>query len=297
MSGATLTEWIQAARPKTLSAAVTPVLMAHFLVDSYSSTHVSILLSLLALSSAVLIQIGTNFFNDVIDFQSGADSSERKGPHRLLLQGKVSETKLRAAAQACFLLALILGIPLVLKGGLIILAIGITSIIIGYSYSAPPLKLAYRGIAEPFVVIFFGIIATIGIELVHTKTFTVLGLLSGLQLGLLATVLMVINNIRDYEQDRKSGKKTSVARFGKVFGIFEVILIFIAILNINFLISLRTLPYPTLNLLWIIPAIVVAIDLFSYKNPQELNATLAKAALAHLGLGIGRTIQIILTGS
>ncbi len=295
MTEVSLAEWFIASRPKTLTASVIPVIIAHLIIDSYSPDHVSIALTGLCLVCAVLIQVGTNFFNDVIDFASGVDSSNRLGPKRLIQQGKVSETRLRAAAHTCFLAAFIIGIPLVIKGGIVILLIGISSIIIGYSYSAPPLKLAYRGIAEPFVVIFFGLIATVGVEWLHTRSFSMLGLLTGLQFGLLATVLMVINNIRDYELDRQNGKRTSVARFGRIFGISEVGLIYLACLSVSALHTIFSLPYPALNALWIIPALLVMIDLVSDLSKTDLNKTLAKAAVAHVGLGLGRTIQILLT--
>lgn len=293
MSGPSLLEWFIAARPKTLTASIIPVIIAHLIIDSYSSEHVSIALSSLCLFCALLIQTGTNFFNDVVDFKSGVDSENRTGPKRLLQQGKVSENRLRAAAHSCFILALIIGLPLVLKGGLAILIIGLTSVLIGYSYSAPPLKLAYRGLAEPFVIIFFGIIATIGVELLHTRSFTRLGLLTGLQFGLLATVLMVINNIRDCEQDKKNNKKTPVARFGRRFGIYEVIMIYVATGSISLIPTIYMLPMGYLNFLWLIPSLLVIYELLVNFEKRDLNKTLAKAALAHLALGLSRAIQII----
>lgn len=287
-----LRDWLQAARPKTLTAAVIPVVSAHLLVTQYSPQHVSVALTSLALFCALLIQIGTNFFNDVIDFKSGVDSGERSGPRRMLQLGKVSENRMRAAAHVCFFSALLCGFPLILKGGWIILGIGIVSILIGYSYSAPPLKLSYRGLAEPFVVLFFGVIAVIGVEWLHTRSFSALGLSSGLALGLLATVLLVINNIRDWQGDAQRGKLTIVARFGPRVGFLEVVFLYTGVFAISML-HAQSLPHPAISFLWGLPAALVLIDLWRQKTGTSLNATLGKAAAAHLVFGLAFCLQLI----
>lgn len=295
MNDVSLREWVIAARPKTLTAAFVPVLCGHLIVNFHSAaSHVSVAITGLALLCALLIQIGTNFFNDVIDFKNGVDSESRSGPKRLLQLGKVSETKMRAAAHLCFLGALVLGLPLVFKGGLVILAIGIISILIGYSYSGEPLKLAYRGLAEPFVVLFFGVIAVVGIEWLHVRSISQLAIVCGLQLGLLATVLMVINNIRDYKEDAIKGKLTLVARYGRASGVVEVIALYLltALLSLTPVIS--ELPVPTLSFIWLLPAAVVIQNILSRKRPVDrLNDTLGYAAASHLLFGLGRIIQLL----
>lgn len=293
MSDVSLKDWILAARPKTLTAAFIPVICGHLIVNFYTTTHVSISVTALALLCAILIQVGTNFFNDVIDFRNGVDGDQRSGPRRLLQMGKVSETRMRAAAHACFLSAFILGFPLVLKGGLVVLAIGIISIIIGYSYSAPPLKLAYRGIAEPFVVLFFGSVAVVGVEWLHTRSFSALGVITGLQVGMLATVLLVINNIRDHKEDAERGKLTTVARFGRAFGLGEIVFLYSTTLLLTCCTRVVNLPLTALSMLWIIPAFFVIKDIFCGLSASSLNRTLGFAALAHLIFGISRCLQLL----
>lgn len=293
MNNVSLKEWIIAARPKTLTAAIIPVTCGHLIVNHYANTHVSISITGLALLCAVLIQVGTNYFNDVIDFRNGVDSELRSGPKRLLQRGRVSEMRMRAAAHACFLSSLLIGIPLVIKGGLAVLAIGIISILIGYSYSAPPLKIAYRGLAEPFVVLFFGIIAVVGIEWLHSRSFSRLGIVTGTQLGLLAAVLLVLNNIRDYKEDAQKGKLTLVARFGKKVGVAEILFLY----SFTFLLmldpSIKLLTHNFSSYLWLFPAIIVIQNVLIGTGGASLNKTLGIAALSHLVFGIGRCLQLI----
>jgi len=280
-----IVDWIIAARPKTLTASILPVIAAHLLVARESTHPISIPATALALFCGLLIQVGTNYYNDIVDFKNGVDNEKRSGPQRLLQSGKVTERSMRRAAHFCFLGALFLGIPLVLKAGLPILFIGLASIALGYSYFSPPLKLAYRGLAEPFVIIFFGILAVVGIEWLHLQTVSLSALLLGLQFGLLATVLLVVNNVRDFEVDAQHGKKTLVARFGRNFGISEVLVFFM----LCFLVSLCPLAVSRFpfDFFWILPALLVVKALFEGRTGCALNKTLATAAITHLIFGIG----------
>ena len=234
------------------------------------------------------------FFNDVIDFKNGVDCESRSGPKRLLQLGKVSETKMRAAAHLCFLGSLIIGLPLVFKGGLAILAIGIVSVLIGYSYSGEPLKLAYRGLAEPFVVLFFGVIAVIGIEWLHLRSISELGVISGLQLGLLATVLLAINNIRDYKEDALKGKLTLVARYGRATGTAEVIILYLSTALLSLTPAIAKFPHQHLSFVWLLPAAVVVQNVLNNQiRDDKLNRTLGYAAASHLLFGLGRIVQLL----
>jgi len=283
-------DWIIAARPKTLTASILPVVAAHILVASRSHEPISIFLTMLALISAVFIQIGTNYFNDVVDFKNGVDNQDRSGPRRLLQVGLVNERQMGNAAHICFALALVLGIPLVIKGGVPILLIGLFSILLGYGYSAAPIKLAYRGLAEPFVILFFGVFAVGGIELIHLNSISTTGVLLGLQFGLLASVLLVINNIRDEKEDAQKNKKTLVARFGRKTGQIEVgafYLICLIILLCPY--AINNFPF---SFLWILPAVFVLKHIFKAHKGTNLNQTLGLAALTHALFGIGTCLAL-----
>ena len=229
--------WITAARPKTLTAAVVPVAVGSALSYAYVPQAVSGLLLAAALTSAVLIQIATNLFNDAIDFKKGADNSERVGPQRVTQSGLLSERQVMRAATLLAILAVLAGIPLVVTGGWPIVAIGLVSIVMAYAYTGGPYPLAYRGLGDLFVFVFFGLVAVGGTFYLQAGRMSETALVAGAQIGLLATVLIAINNLRDREGDARVGKRTLAVRLG-LWGARTEILI------------LATLPY-LLNLYWL----------------------------------------------
>lgn len=217
---ASVKDWVIASRPWTLIASVIPVLLAHaWLISVGRNNDAS--RSCLALLSAICIQIGTNFYNDYIDFQRGADNERRIGPKRLIQSGKASSRAVARAAHVSFIFATLLGIPLVQVGGTPILLLGIFSILCGYGYTAPPLSLAYRGLSEVFVILFFGVFAVTGVVWLHTQQVYSEAVYLGLAVGCLSCLLLVANNLRDWQQDRLVGKMTLVAQYGSVFGVRE----------------------------------------------------------------------------
>jgi 1,4-dihydroxy-2-naphthoate octaprenyltransferase len=211
--------WILAVRPKTLSAAIVPVLMAAAL-----ARRVDWAIFACALAGAVLIQIATNLINDAIDFHKGTDTGERLGPVRVTQAGLISPRRVMGAAWVCLFGAALCGVPLILRGGWPMLAIGLASMALAYGYTGGPYPLAYHGLGELFVMLFFGLIAVGGTYYVLTLELTRDALLAGLAAGSLATVLLVINNVRDVEGDRRSEKRTLAVRFGEVFARAEVAL-------------------------------------------------------------------------
>lgn len=212
--------WILAARPKTLSAAVVPVLAGAALVR----TPLKCGLLACTLLGAVFIQIATNYINDALDFKKGADTGERLGPTRVTAAGLLSANAVMMGAYLCFGVAAACGVPLIIHGGWPLLAIGVASIIAAYAYTGGPYPLAYHGLGEIFVIVFFGIIAVGGTYFVQTLGWTTDITIAGFGVGCLATVLLVINNLRDVASDRVSNKRTTVVRFGETFARVEIAL-------------------------------------------------------------------------
>ncbi len=208
--------WIQAARPKTLWAAISPVLIGISL--SLGDDQVVWLPAVLAMLAAILIQIATNFYNDYADFEIGADTTHRVGPERAVQSGKIDSSAMRNAAYLTFVLAAIAGTYLMIRGGWPIVIIGATSILCGILYTRGRYSLSYLGIADVFVFIFFGPIAVAGTYYVQTLSWPPYVWAAGIAPGLLSVAILMINNIRDIETDAAAGKKTLVVRLGRRFG-------------------------------------------------------------------------------
>jgi 1,4-dihydroxy-2-naphthoate octaprenyltransferase len=210
--------WFLAARPKTLSAAVVPVLVGTF--SATSPRHWPSFV--FALVASVLIQIATNFINDALDFEKGADTAERLGPVRVTQAGLLTAGTVKRGAYACLVLAALCGVPLILRGGWPIAAIGVLSILAAYAYTGGPYPLAYRGHGEVFVILFFGVIAVCGSFYLQTLAFRFKVLAMGIAVGCLAAALLAINNLRDLPTDLASNKRTLAVRFGPRFARLEI---------------------------------------------------------------------------
>ena len=214
--------WILAARPKTLSAAVAPVIMGTALALR-DQGRIPWLYALAALAGAILIQIATNYINDALDFRRGADTSARLGPTRVTQAGLLSDKAVMRAAYGCFVIAALCGVPLIIRGGWPLLVIGLTSIVAAYAYTGGPYPLAYHGLGELFVMIFFGIVAVGGTYYVLTLRYVVDALLAGIAIGALAVVILAINNLRDLPTDAASGKRTVAVRLGERGARLEIV--------------------------------------------------------------------------
>ena len=211
--------WWQAARPKTLGAAVGPVLVGTALAAQDGLAHPPAACA--ALAGALLIQIGTNFCNDYGDFIRGADTTGRKGPVRATQAGLVSPRAMIAATLLAFFAAALCGLYLVTRGGWPIALTGAICILCGILYTAGPWPLAYVGLGDLFVLIFFGPVAVGGTYFVQARHLTALAMLAGLAPGLLAVAILTVNNLRDIEQDRLTGKRTLAVRHGAPFAHWE----------------------------------------------------------------------------
>lgn len=219
--------WLLAARPKTLPAAVVPVWLGSVLAWMLDQAF-SPWLTACTLGSAVAIQVATNLFNDAIDFGKGADTEKRLGPVRITASGMASPRSVVVAGAAALVVAVGLAFPLVLARGWPILAIGLPSLYFSFGYTGGPVPLAYRGLGELFVILFFGLVAVAGTFFVQTGRWGVESAMLGLQVGALSTALIAVNNLRDIEEDRRSGKRTLAARFGLRFGRVEIATLMLA---------------------------------------------------------------------
>ena len=204
-----------AIRPKTLSVSIAPVLVGSSVALRDGNFNTDIFL--LTLIAALFIQIGTNFTNDVYDFIKGADNDNRIGPTRAVQAELISVQNMKKLIFFAFALAIICGVPLVLKGGIPILFIGLLSIVSGYAYTAGPYPLGYNGWGEFFVFCFFGPIAVCGTFFLQTQIVSIESIISGLILGCLSVTLLCINNIRDIENDSKMNKKTIYLNLLKIY--------------------------------------------------------------------------------
>ena len=204
--------WLLASRPATLPAAVTPVLVGTA-VGAAEATFRPIPF-LVALLAAVLIQIGTNLANDYFDFRKGADTADRLGPIRVTQSGLIAPERVRAATILTFGLAALAGLYLVLVGGWPILLIGLFSIASGVLYTGGPWPLGYHGLGELFVFVFFGLIAVVGSAYLQSGAWSGPALVAAVPVGCIVTAIIVVNNLRDLETDRRAGKRTLAVRLG-----------------------------------------------------------------------------------
>ncbi|MBK9711056.1 MAG: 1,4-dihydroxy-2-naphthoate polyprenyltransferase [Kouleothrix sp.] len=204
--------WLMAARPPTLPAAVVPVLVGSAAVAGMAFRPLPFVAALLA---AVLIQIGTNFANDYFDFHKGADTAERLGPVRVTQSGLLPPSTVRAAMIVVFGLAALIGLYLVLVGGWPILAIGLLSIAAGVLYTGGPYPLAYHGLGDLFVFVFFGLVAVCGTAYLHTGTVPAAAWFAALPVAMIVTAIIVVNNLRDIDTDRLAGKHTLAVLIGR----------------------------------------------------------------------------------
>lgn len=216
-----LRTWLLAARPKTLTAAFAPVAVGTGLAFGVGAGRW--LLAVGALLGALLIQVGTNLTNDYYDFRKGADTAERLGPIRVTQAGLVKPRTVLEAAAVCFAGALLVGVFLVAAGGWPVVAIGLLSILAGWAYTGGPAPLGYLGLGEVFVLSFFGFAAVGGTVWVQALRLPPASWLAALSVGCTGTLLIVVNNLRDVDTDRRAGKRTLAARFGIGFARTEYV--------------------------------------------------------------------------
>ena len=218
-----MNRWVIASRPKTLTAAISPVLLGSALAYHEGSFH--IITFVFIIIAACLIQIGTNFSNDLFDYLKGVDNNNRLGPNRSMQSGTISKKEMQKAIFIVFSLAIFFGFYLALLGGWVIVLIGILSIFFGIIYTGGPYPLAYNGLGDIFVFIFFGIVAVSGTHYLYSNEFSINSLILGSGVGCLSTAILVVNNLRDIENDKNCEKNTLAVYMGIRFTQFEYVLL------------------------------------------------------------------------
>lgn len=204
--------WRLAVRPPTLTASVGPVLVGWGVAWALGGFRLGPACA--ALAGAVLLQIGANLANDLFDFRRGADTAERLGPPRAAQLGLLSERELIAGMVAVFGAAFLVGVYLVAEGGWPVVAIGLSAIAAAVAYTGGPFPYGYRALGDLFVFLFFGPAAVVGTVWVQAQEAPLLSWLASLPMGALVTAILVVNNLRDREQDARAGKITLAVVLG-----------------------------------------------------------------------------------
>jgi len=205
--------WILAMRPRTLPVSIGPVLVGTAVAFGAGSLRIGAALA--AALGALLLQIGSNFANDVFDFEKGADTEQRIGPPRAAQMGLLSARALKVAMLAVFALASLAGVYLSIVAGPVILLVGAICMLAAVAYTGGPWPLGYHGLGDITVFIFFGLVAVVGTTFVQTGEIETLALVAAIPVGALATAILVVNNLRDIDTDRAAGKSTLAVRWGR----------------------------------------------------------------------------------
>jgi 1,4-dihydroxy-2-naphthoate octaprenyltransferase len=269
--------FILASRPKTLPAAIVPVwvgcALAFHLTGAWDGW-----LAFYTVMGSIWIQIATNFFNDAIDSDKGADTDKRLGPVRATASGRLSRKTVYASACICLLIAAGFGYPLFVARGWPMIAIGLPSFYLAYGYTGGPLPLAYKGLGELFVILFFGLVAVAGTVFVQTGIWFTEAMIAGLGIGCLSAVLISINNLRDVDEDRRNGKNTLAVMWGRVASVNLV-----RVMTVTAYACAIVLFESGLNLLYFLPAFLLGMFIISRicKHPPGViyNKFLAFSAL------------------
>jgi 1,4-dihydroxy-2-naphthoate octaprenyltransferase len=285
--------WLMAARPRTLPAAVAPVVVGTALAATEGTFKV--LTFLAALIGALFIQVGTNLSNDYSDARRGADTEDRLGPVRVTAGGLVPPRQVLIATYVAFGVAVLAGVYLIATAGWELLLVGAASILAGVLYTGGPRPYGYEGLGEVFVFLFFGVVAVAGSYFAQMEELEWEALVLAVPVGLLASAILVVNNVRDLETDRRAGKRTLAVRLGRE----RVRTLYLAMLVLAFLTA--PLPWvlgslsPWLFLAWL--AIPLAVPLIrtvrTRTDGPSLNGALAGTGQLQLAFCVLLSIGLL----
>ncbi len=281
-STSSLRIWLMAARIRTLPAAVAPVLVGTSLAGAAGIFRVGPFIA--ALLGSILIQIGTNLANDYSDARRGADTDDRLGPVRVTAGGLVPPRQVLIATYVTFGLAVVCGLYLVFTAGIELLFVGVASIAAGVLYTGGPKPYGYEGLGEVFVFLFFGVAAVTGSTFAQLKEWPWEAFVLSVPVGLLAAAILVVNNVRDMDTDKRAGKRTLAVRLGRerartVYGLMVYLAYAVAPLPwlMGSLSPWLLLPWLTLPL-----AVRLARTVRTHADGPTLNETLAQTGMLQL---------------
>jgi 1,4-dihydroxy-2-naphthoate octaprenyltransferase len=271
-----------AVRPKTLPAAVAPVLVGAALAWSHGAF--SPLPALAALIASLLIQIGTNLANDYFDYVQGADTAGRKGPTRVAQSGLISLTHLRIGILVTFALAAVIGLYLVFVGGWPILAVGIAALVSAVAYTGGPFPIGYHGLGDLFVFVFFGLVAVCGTYYVQVLSLAPVVVLAAAPVGALTTAILVVNNLRDIDTDQRSGKRTLAVTIGPEKTRIEYVALLVMAYAVPLLLWAWGMTTPWVLLPWLTLPLALRLARTIYRTIDGAPLNKALAGTANLDL-------------
>jgi 1,4-dihydroxy-2-naphthoate polyprenyltransferase len=283
--------WVMAARLRTLPAAIAPVLIGTSLAGTEDRFRIGAFIA--ALLGAIFIQVGTNLSNDYSDARRGADTEDRLGPVRVTAGGLVPPRQVLLATYVTFGLAVLCGAYLVYVAGPVLLAIGAASILAGILYTGGPRPYGYEGLGEVFVFLFFGIVAVAGSYFVQQEKLEWEAFALAVPVGLLAAAILVVNNVRDIDTDRRAGKRTLAVRLGRprTRTLFSVMLLVADVALIPVALALSA--WVLLPVLTVPLAARLARTVRAHVDGPTLNAALARTGMLQLAFCVLLSVGIL----
>jgi 1,4-dihydroxy-2-naphthoate octaprenyltransferase len=286
--------WILAARPKTLPAAAAPVLVGSALAWRLGGFR--LLPALAALVGALLIQVATNLANDYFDFVKGADTEHRVGPTRVTQSGLLSPSSVRNGMVLTLLAAFLVGAYLVSVAGMPIVWIGLASLVCAVAYTGGPFPLAYHGLGDLFVFVFFGLVAVAGTVYVQTLALSWEALWAGAGVGAVSTAILVVNNLRDIGTDERAGKRTLAVRLGVVGTRVEYTLLWSLAVAVP-ISGIGVYRWPSTVLLAVLGLVVAGNAVravWEFREPAELLPALPATAAGLMVYALGFSVGLVL---
>jgi 1,4-dihydroxy-2-naphthoate octaprenyltransferase len=287
--------WLMAARPRTLPAAIAPVLVGTALAGFGHVFHP--LRFLAALLGAIFIQVGTNLSNDYSDARRGADADDRLGPVRVTAGGLAPPRQVLVATYVSFGLAVLAGVYLIVVAGWLLLVIGAASILAGVLYTGGPRPYGYEGLGELFVFLFFGVVAVAGSFFVQVKHLHWEAFALSVPVGLLAAAILVVNNIRDIDSDRRASKRTLAVRLGRP----RTRWMFAGVVYLAFLLAPITWVFgpvkPWVMLTWLALPLAMALvrTVRTRTDGPSLNGALARSGMLQLAFCVLLSAGLLLS--
>ena len=285
--------WILAARPKTLTGAITPVMIGSAL--AYMDGHFQWLPALICCLFASLMQIAANFINDLFDYLKGTDREDRLGPERACAQGWISPQAMRNGIIITVLFACLIGSSLLFYAGWELIIVGLLCVLFAFLYTTGPYPLSYNGWGDILVIVFFGFVPVGGTYYVQALTWTTDTTIASLICGLLIDTLLVVNNYRDREADARSGKRTVIVRFGEKFGSYLYLMLGMTASLLCFWFLFEGHLYAALlPLLYLIPHFLTWKRMVRIHSGKKLNSILGETSRNMLLMGILLSIGFFL---